>query len=203
MGDYNDVLKGGKRFPPFINSALHVGDRDLNPLSLIIEAKDNKESEKLNSDMKKMSKVAILLILWVMVNFSVLSCATEVTDRGSDILKRELNTTQNELSTVQSELQSTEKKLSTAQNELNATKRELNNTEEKLASTLMELLETKEKLAEADIAKTEYEELNTKYQELNVKYEALKQQYDAILAGTEEITEVTNVFNSAYSLHGA
>jgi len=139
-----------------------------------------------------MGKVTILLILWVIVNFSVLSCATEVTDRGYNILKRELSTTQDELSAVKSELQITKEKLSTAQNELNVTQNKLDKTEKELTGTVMELFETREKMAEADIVKTRYEELNTKYRELNIKYEELKQQYDAILAGTEGITEVTN-----------
>ena len=172
----------------------------LSQVSPTIEAKDNKKSKKLNSDVKRMTKVTILLILWVIVNFSVLSCATEVTNRGYDILKRELSTIQTELSAIQSELQSTKEKLSTAQNELNATKSKLNKTEEKLSSTLMELLETKEKLAEAYIVKTKYEELNAKYQELNIKYEELKQQYDAILAGTEGSTEVINEADTEQAL---
>ncbi|MFC2001494.1 hypothetical protein ACFLUZ_03190, partial [Chloroflexota bacterium] len=66
----------------------------------------------MNSDVERMRKVTILLILCVIVNFSVLSCVPEVTDRGYDILERELSTTQDELSAIRSESRSTKEELS-------------------------------------------------------------------------------------------
>ena len=79
--------------------------------------------------MERMRKVKILFILGVMLNFSVLSCAPEVTDSGNAILKRELSKMQDEISATWSELRETRSKLSENKYEFGVTISKLNTTE--------------------------------------------------------------------------
>lgn len=130
-----------------------------------------------------MKRVTILLILLILI-FSMPSCAQEATDKGHDMLKKELSTTQEKLSATESELQETREGLTVTREELNLTRGKLSSNEETLTDTLNEVRELKSELADVSITRDQYQSL---YEELSIKYEEMKEEYDAI---TGEATDL-------------
>jgi uncharacterized protein YkwD len=140
-----------------------------------------------------MRKVTILFILWVIVNFSVLSCAPTVSQQEYDEVS-------NELSAVQSQLESLQSKLSEVET-LKTESEELNEQYDTMQSEYAVLQDKYNRLAgENEELQKQYDALKSEYDTLKTNYEELSKQSSATTEETPEIITEENAEQAIFEL---
>jgi len=132
--------------------------------------------------MPKIQTIVVLLVLFIIMLFSMPSCAPEVTQQEYDRVNNELSEAKSQITTIQSKLAEAEK--------FQGQYEELNKNYETLKKqydTKMNEIKTIESGYNDLTAK--YEDMEKQFNDLTAKYEDLEKKYDVLKEGPAVITE--------------